>query len=134
MVDEAPFLSPTLEAEDVNLDDEQEPLVALPFPASTALMGLAFVVCALLISGLPPLSTFIGKIAMASAAFAARDAARCPFAPGCSWASARLGAALACALMRTGIRTFWSAGRRAPPRVSAPEGFRWRCCSWHAEC
>lgn len=124
VVDEAPFLSATLEAQDVNLDDEEEPLVALPFPASTALMALAFVACALLIAGLPPLSTFIGKLGMLSAALAMRDAARS--VPPRAWlfTVGLLGSGLLVliALTRTGIRTFWSEMQRAPPRVRAAEG------------
>ncbi|HYH97226.1 monovalent cation/H+ antiporter subunit D [Hyalangium sp.] len=124
VVDEAPFLSATLEAQDVNLDDEEEPLVALPFPASTALMGLAFVACTLLISGLPPLSTFIGKLGMLSAALAVREESGS--IPARSWlfVGVLLGSGLLTliALTRTGIRTFWAEMQREPPRVRAPEG------------
>ena len=124
VVDEAPFLSATLEAQEVNLDDEEEPLVALPFPASTALMGLAFVACALLTSGLPPLSTFIGKLGMLSAALEPREGG----GPLSTRAWLFTGVLLGCglltliALTRTGIRTFWSEMQREPPRVRAPEG------------
>jgi multicomponent K+:H+ antiporter subunit D len=125
VVDEAPFLSATLEAEDLNLDDEEEPLVAVPFPVSIALMGLAFVACALLIAGLPPFSSFVGKLGMASAALAARDATGA--VPVRTWlfVALLLGSGLISltALMRTGIRAFWSGVRREAPRVRAPEGF-----------
>ena len=124
VVDEAPFLSATLEDQDVNLDDEEEPLVAVPFPASTALMALAFVACALLISGLPPLSTFVGKLGMLAAALGPReDGGAVPFR---SWlfVGVLLGSGLLTlvALTRTGIRTFWSQTQREPPRVRAAEG------------
>ncbi|WP_239470524.1 monovalent cation/H+ antiporter subunit D [Archangium violaceum] len=124
VVDEAPFLSATLEAQEVNLDDEEEPLVALPFPASTALMALAFVACALLISGLPPLSTFVGKLGMLSAALAVRE--ETGSVPTRAWlfVGGLLGSGLLVliALTRTGIRTFWSEMQREPPRVRAAEG------------
>ncbi|MDY7230797.1 monovalent cation/H+ antiporter subunit D [Hyalangium rubrum] len=125
VVDEAPFLSATLEAQDVNLDDEEEPLVALPFPVSTALMALAFVACALLLSGLPPLSTFIGKLGMLSAALAVREEAGSVPTRAWLFTGGLLGSGLLVliALTRTGIRTFWSEMQRAPPRVRAAEGF-----------
>jgi multicomponent K+:H+ antiporter subunit D len=124
VVDDAPFLSATLEDQDVNLDDEEAPLVARPFPASTALMGLAFVACALLICGLPPLSTFVGKLGMLSAALGLRgDSGAVPFR---SWlfVGVLLGSGLLTliALTRTGIRTFWTKTQREPPRVRAAEG------------
>ncbi|MCY1022291.1 monovalent cation/H+ antiporter subunit D [Pyxidicoccus sp. MSG2] len=124
VVDEAPFLSATLEAQDVNLDDEEEPLVARPIPASTALLGLAFVACALLVSGLPPLSTFVGKLGMLSAALGLREGTGA--VPTRSWvfAGVLLGSGLLTliALTRTGIRIFWSRTLREPPRVRAAEG------------
>jgi multicomponent K+:H+ antiporter subunit D len=124
LVDEAPFLSATLEAQEVNLDDEEEPLVALPFPASTALLGLAFIAIALLISGLPPLSTFIGKLGMLSAALALRSEAGA--VPGRTWlfVAVLLGSGMLTlvALTRTGIQTFWTGTQREPPRVRAAEG------------
>jgi multicomponent K+:H+ antiporter subunit D len=120
VVDEAPFLSATLEAEDVNLDDEEEPLIALPFPASTALMGLAFVACTLLVSGLPPLPTFLGKVTMLSGALAADEPSRQVWL----FTAVVLGCGLLTliALMRTGIRLFWASSPRESPRVRAAEG------------
>ena len=52
---------------EVNLDDEEAPLIGRAIPAALAFLGLAFVVCALLIAGLPPLSGFVAKVAMLSA-------------------------------------------------------------------
>jgi multicomponent K+:H+ antiporter subunit D len=124
IVEEAPFLTAKLEANEFNLDDEQSPLIGRPFPASTALLGLAYVGCVLLIAGLPPQPTFIGKLAMLSAtivssegdrAFAARDQAFVAVLLGC-------GLVMLSALTRTGIRTFWSRTEREPPRVRAEEG------------
>lgn len=124
VVDEAPFLSATLEAQEVNLDDEGEPLVALPFPASTALMGMAFVACTLLTSGLPPLPTFIGKLGMLSAALGLGSGSAAVSPRAWLFTGVLLGCGLLTliALTRTGIRTFWPEMQRTPPQVRAPEG------------
>ena len=125
LVDEAPFLSATLEADDVNLDDEEAPLVGRPFPASIALLGLAYLACALLIVGLPPLANVhrkAGDAVSRGRILGSRwDGRTCE--PGCSspccWAAALL---MLIALTRTGIRTFWSSVQREAPRMRAAEG------------
>jgi len=123
VVEEAPFLTASLEDEgEVNLDDEAAPLVGRPIPASIALLGFAYMTCALLIAGFPPLPTFLGKAAMLRAAIglAADGGAGLH-------AAAFAGVILVCgllglvALTRTGIRTFWSGGGRHPPVVRAAE-------------
>ncbi len=119
IVEAAPFLTATLEPDEVNLDDQEHPLVGTPFNLSTALLGLAFLACALLVSGLPPFPTFLGKLGMISAALAF-DALGAR-----SWIF--VGVVLGCgllalaALTRTGMRTFWSSGRREPQPVRAAE-------------
>jgi multicomponent K+:H+ antiporter subunit D len=125
VVDEAPFLNAALEGEDLNLDDEGAPLVTLPFPASTALLGLAFLVCGLLLAGFPPLPTFLGKAGMLSAAIGSLGGRE--GGGGRTWifAGALLvsGLLVLLALMRTGIRTFWTEdAQRERPRVRAAEG------------
>jgi multicomponent K+:H+ antiporter subunit D len=124
VVDEAPFLSPTLEADDVNLDDEEAPLIGRPFPASIALLGLAYLACALLTVGLPPLGTFIGKLAMLSAALGSSGRGGTVNVTSWLFVAVLLGCALLMliALTRTGIRTFWSSVQREAPRVRAAEG------------
>ena len=52
---------------DVNLDDDEEALFGRAIPAAMAFLGLAFVVCALTIAGLPPMAGFVGKVVMLSA-------------------------------------------------------------------
>jgi multicomponent K+:H+ antiporter subunit D len=47
----------------LNLDDDEEVLIGRVIPAAAAFLGLAFM-CTLVITGLPPLSGFIGKFAM----------------------------------------------------------------------
>jgi multicomponent K+:H+ antiporter subunit D len=79
--------------------------------------------CALLIAGLPPLPTFLGKAAMLSAAIA--PAARS--GPGGTRAAIFAGVILCSgllaliALVRSGIRTFWSGGGRPSGSVRAVE-------------
>ena len=123
-VDEAPFLTPTLEANEVNLDDEEAPLIGRPFPASTARLAIAYLGCALLIAGLPPQPTFIGKLGMLSAALAASGGAGVVSARDWAFVAVLLGSGLIMliALTRTGVRTFWSGRQREPPRVRAEEG------------
>ncbi len=120
----APFLTPALERSEVNLDDEEEPLVGVPFPGSVAFLGLAFLACTLLVAGLPPLSSFVGKVLMLTGALGARAGAA---VPGRVWIflGVLLGTGLVTlvALTRTGIRTFWAGSRDAPrPQIRLAEG------------
>ena len=48
-------------------DDDED--VGTAFPATTALLGVAFVACAIMLAGLPPLAGFVGKYAMLNALF-----------------------------------------------------------------
>jgi multicomponent K+:H+ antiporter subunit D len=119
IVEAAPFLNAKLEeASDVNLDDEGAPLVGRPIPAPAALLGLAYLGCALLIAGFPPLPTFIGKAAMVSGVVSSGAGVRAAV-----FATVVLGCGLIAliALTRTGIRIFWSGGGRQPPVVRAAE-------------
>ncbi|MBF5042889.1 monovalent cation/H+ antiporter subunit D [Aggregicoccus sp. 17bor-14] len=122
--DEAPFLGPGLEAQEVNLDDEQAPLVGWPFPASTAALGLAFLVCVLLVAGLPPLSSFVGKLAMLSSALGQAGAGGPVSARAGTFLAVLLGSGFLSlvALTRAGIRAFWSGERREGPRLRLAEG------------
>jgi multicomponent K+:H+ antiporter subunit D len=119
----APYLTASLEESDVNLDDEEEPLVGVPFPAPTAFLGLALLACTILVAGLPPLSSFVGKVAMLSGALG--DGAESSIS-GRTWTFVALlvwtGFASLVALVRTGVRTVWSGGGREPARIRLAEG------------
>jgi multicomponent K+:H+ antiporter subunit D len=124
MVEEAPFLTATLEeAKEINLDQEEAPLVGRPIPASTALLGFAYLAFALVIAGFPPLPTFLGKAAMVSGTIAPAVEGHGSGARAAIFAGVILGSGFIAlvALTRTGIRTFWSGGRRQPPVVRAAE-------------
>ena len=101
-------------------------------PAAMAFMGLSFVCCALLLTGLPPLSGFIAKFAMLSAVLAPAgiESTAAAEVGADGWTMVVLlilsGLAGAIALVRIGIRTFWVPPTRRPPRLrlieAAPVG------------
>jgi multicomponent K+:H+ antiporter subunit D len=93
--------------EDTNLDDEEVPLVGRTFPGSTALLGLTFMVVALLVAGLPPLSGFLAKLSLLTAI--TNNEGGTPII-GCAFFALVLVAGLAAilALSRAGIEHIWS--------------------------
>jgi multicomponent K+:H+ antiporter subunit D len=123
--DEAPLPAVTYGA--FGAEDSDDPMdvedeVGVAIPAAMAFLGLAFVSCALLVAGLPPLSGFVSKFALLSAAV---DVA--PTAPNAmySWVfvGTMLGTGLAAiiALTRMGMRLFWSVVGRTTPRLRVIE-------------
>jgi len=107
---------------DVNLDDEQMPLVGRAIPAALAFLALTFLLCLLVIAGLPPLSGFVGKVAMLGALLDAREA---PAQAGDRWLLFTLvilsGLAASIALVRAFIAHFWTLQDRAAPRLRVIE-------------
>lgn len=97
-------------------DDE----VGIAIPAAMAFLGLAFIFCVVLVTGLPPLSGFLAKFALLSAALAVTA----DVSPA-TWmlVVALLAAGLAgvIALTRIGMRLFWSAAQRTTPRLRVIE-------------
>ena len=104
-------------AKKTKLEDAEE--VGIAIPATMGMLGLAFIGCALVISGLPPLSGFIAKFALLAAALnpqAGRGAV-----PAAAWA-------LLVVLILSGFASsdrhdarghpcFWASPDRAVPRV-----------------
>jgi multicomponent K+:H+ antiporter subunit D len=113
--------------EDTNLDDRELPLVGRAFPVSIALLGMAFMACALLVAGLPPLSGFIAKASLLTAILAT-EGAHASASPGMSpagWMFLALlllsGLAATISLARAGIQHFWATAGQLAPRLKGAE-------------
>jgi multicomponent K+:H+ antiporter subunit D len=125
-----------LYGEEDELDGADEAGVAIP--ATMGLLGLAFIGCALLISGLPPLSGFIAKFALLTAAFNPQPPPQDGAVPGTGWLLLVVlilsGLAALIAMTRAGINAFWAAPDRNVPRVRviemAPVAVLLLLCAW----
>ena len=127
--DDAPFLSPELvPTAGLNLDDDEQVLVGRVIPASAVFMGLAYLMCTLVIAGLPPLSGFIGKFAMLTALLnplgLGSSAGTRPGPVGWTLLALMIGTGLFAlmALTRSGIRHFWASPERSMPQLRVLEG------------
>jgi multicomponent K+:H+ antiporter subunit D len=97
--------------------------VGIAIPATMALLDIAFICCALVVAGLPPLSGFIAKVGLLKSALdAGGSQAAVPLA---SWALVAMlllsGLVSVVALSRAGIRAFWAEPDRAQPRIGLIE-------------
>jgi multicomponent K+:H+ antiporter subunit D len=126
--DEAPFLNAELlPSEGFNLDDDEELLIGRAFPAAAAFVGLSFLVCTLLISGLPPLSGFVGKFAMLTTllnplGLGTSNGVQAGWA-GWTMVALLIGTGLLAliALTRAGIRHFWASPEQGAPSLKLAE-------------
>jgi multicomponent K+:H+ antiporter subunit D len=101
--------------EESELEDSGE--VGIAIPATIGILGLAFIGCALVISGLPPLSGFLAKFALLTAALNPHGG----IVPAAAWVLLVVlilsGLAVLVAMTRAGIRVFWASSERSVPRV-----------------
>ena len=100
-------------------EDDSENLqeAGIAIPATIGILGVAFISCALVISGMPPLSGFVAKFAILTTALGS-PANELPLAV---WIFLFLlimsGLAALIAMTRAGIRSFWASPDRTIPRV-----------------
>jgi multicomponent K+:H+ antiporter subunit D len=106
--------------EDTNLDDDETPLVGRLIPVPVALLGLAFIACALLVAGLPPLSGFLAKVALLTALSMLEGRTLAVWLLFGALLSTGLVATVSMA--RAGVRHFWSTTNMPPPRLKFVEG------------
>ncbi len=127
-VDPLPFSVEYIERPDSNLDEDESVLIGRTIPGALAFLGLAFIVCALMIAGMPPLSGFLGKFAMLSSALApqpelASDPLSAPGIAALAMVVVLIGSGFLSlvGLSRAGIRYFWAPQERAAPRLRVIE-------------
>jgi|SRR5690554_167151 len=116
----AAMLALTMEA--FAVEDAPEEPVGVAIPGALAFLGLAFAGCALVITGLPPLSGFIAKFGLFHALL---NPGSGEAIGSMAWVLLTLvvlsGLAGIISLMRFGVRTFWAAKGVTPPRLQLTE-------------
>lgn len=120
------FLAASQEAfelDDPDNDEHSDSVVGIAIPAAMVFLGMSFIACALLIIGLPPLSSFVAKVSMLSAALQTSHAVSASSTnawifTACVLISSFIGIV---ALSRTGIRLFWAFSDISVPRLRLSE-------------
>src|SRR5690606_16697912 len=104
------------------IDDEPQESAGVAIPAAMAFLGLAFVGCAMVMAGMPPLSGFVAKFTLFHALLnPAADVSVSPWTWGLMALILFSGLATIIALMRFGVRTFWSSTPALAPHLKFNE-------------
>jgi multicomponent K+:H+ antiporter subunit D len=94
--------------------------VGVLIPASVGLISGGYILCALLLAGLPPLSGFVGKFAVMTGVMASEEPVS-----GVAWTLIGVltvsSFAMLVAFARTGIEVLWAQGDRPAPKVKPVE-------------
>jgi multicomponent K+:H+ antiporter subunit D len=107
---------------DVNLDDQEAPVVGRAIPASVAYLAASFLVCTVVLAGLPPLSGFVGKVAMLQGIMDRQDLAGGSLAAWLLFGLVIVSSLTASiALTRAFIAHFWAVRDRPPQRMRLVE-------------
>lgn len=102
------------------LDEDEEDQVGIVIPATIAILGGGFAFCALLLSGLPPLSGFIAKFAIIHGLIGLEQ----EIAPSIWWLTGLIiasGLATLIATTRAGINLIWTPSDRPQPVLRLTE-------------
>jgi multicomponent K+:H+ antiporter subunit D len=106
-------------------EPEEESSIGLPLPATMALLSLAFIACATILAGIPPLSGFLGKFALLHGFLQPEGSNASATISAPRWAFVILlilsSLASLIALTRTGIRSFWASEEREIPKIGILE-------------
>ena len=111
------MLAITMEAFDI--DDAPDDSAGVAIPAATAFLGLSFMACVLIITGLPPLSGFVAKFGLLHALLNTDTVSALTL--GLIALVVVSGLAAIISLMRFGVRVFWSNPDMQPPRLHPSE-------------
>jgi multicomponent K+:H+ antiporter subunit D len=107
------------EADEALEDGDAE--VGLAVPATMGVLGLAFMGCALVVAGLPPLSGFVAKFAVLTAALNPAGLGPDGLISPRTWTLLTIlilsGLTAVLSLTRAGVRALWASPDRAVPRI-----------------